>query len=64
MINAPARARAEDKDHDKKSGNVRSKKIAAARRSNRLIRFKQNRLFPQYFNKNRKKARDRGLGDR
>jgi len=22
------------------------------------------RLFPQYFNKNRKKARDRGLGDR
>jgi hypothetical protein len=54
-INAPARA----------------KKSAAARRSNRLIRFKQDRytqlqtaLFPQYFNKNRKKARDRSLGGR
>jgi hypothetical protein len=31
MINALARARAEAKDHDKKSGNIRSKKIAAAR---------------------------------
>jgi hypothetical protein len=63
-INALARAKAENKDQDKKSGNTRSKKSAAARRSNQLIRFKQNRFFSQYFNKNRKKASDRSLGGR